>query len=662
MATRDLLDDWHHLHAQQTDWTYRAYDRLISSLSEDVQEKLGRKDHALESFVVIFGRTQVGKTTLLLDLMGVAEGHMGTVSTVLRGGREAGKSATATAMEYTRSTDDRWGLAGNDRDKSVQWFDADEAITHSLGDLRAKMEAGLLQTDSPCVVHIPQRMFKAAPGVSPSVRMLDLPGDSPANATEQQHVHAMAKTYIPFADLVILVGRGDDLGFLRPDALTLPGIRDWQKMPHRFRVVTTYSYTAKSVRDFIRTDPQFDAAALRQRLVQEIERFGTLSKAAAQSNMYFPLEFGTSWMDVKAHDPVLHSRMAPLIGALRTELLEHIVNSTSPMGRLRNTLNTHLAIKAIQEEKRDVIRESRCALRKHKRLLALELDIWDKGIKETARKRDTIAAIRAANPVEANKRMISATKTQQNATVAPLPDCGEIDLATTVKDLQALIRAYKHALRNIRLAPETQTCGSMAYWKMVKKELLEPEAGDLGQLADRAFADIQSRLDTYWIDSYFSLAQFRTDRRAVVDAGLGGEGAVRQCLANAWYAALAEVERQLQDDLNAARSRLTLLGIERDAVDKEHQANSKRIDRANAELREVRQEAEQDLVRCAKFFHLLDEEYLAALNAKLDSALVADDDCDALLQIFACEDMRRQRRDVLNMNAEQGETTHAIAD
>ena len=29
----------------------------------------------------------------------------------------------------------------------------------------------------------------------------------------------MAKTYLPFADLILLVGRGDDLGFLKPEVI-----------------------------------------------------------------------------------------------------------------------------------------------------------------------------------------------------------------------------------------------------------------------------------------------------------------------------------------------------------------------------------------------------------------------------------------------------------
>ena len=661
MATCDLLESWHRLHAQQTDWAFRAHDRLISSLSEDVRDKLGHKDGASESFVVIFGETQVGKTTLLLDLMGVAVKHIGTVSGVLRGGRVEGDSSTATAMEYIRSDDDCWGLGGSASDRVVQWFDSDAAITRSLGELREKMQSGLLQTDSPCVVHIPKCMFEVAGGARPIIRILDLPGHNPTNATEQQHVHAMAKTYIPFADLVLLVGRVEGHGFLKPDVLTLPGIRDWQKLPHRFRIVTTYTYTNEDIRTLIRKRPQLDATFLRQHLVQQIEIAIPLSEATRHLGMYFPLEFGTSWVKMQAHEPALYSRIAPLIETLRTELLDHIANATSPISRMRNTLNTHLGIKAIQEEKRDVIRKARCVLRKQKRLLASDLGAWNKGISEIATKCEATAALRTANSVEMNKRLIASSKTQSDETVAPLPDSEKIKSAKTVKDLQVLMRGYKLALVNMRLVPETQTFGTADYWKRVKRKMLEPEVFDLKLLVEKTFADIRTRLDDYWLDTYLNEVQFRTDLNAVLHAFLKSYNAVHQRMADAWFEALAEVGRELQADLETAESQLLHSTTERNTVNRKYQAIGAKIGQASAALKNVRQEAEEDLIRCEKLFHLMDEEYLAALNAKFDMALVANDDCEALLQILACEGMRQQRNDFLELSAKQVEASYGTA-
>ena len=133
MAKEAVMDHWHALQEHQSDWAFRAYARLIKTLSKDVQEKLQLKEEVAEPYVVIFGKTQVGKTTLLLDLMGIDPAQLGRISQVMRGGREAGKSATATAMEYCRSANGRWGLTLRSK---TRWFEAEADVTRALGRLR----------------------------------------------------------------------------------------------------------------------------------------------------------------------------------------------------------------------------------------------------------------------------------------------------------------------------------------------------------------------------------------------------------------------------------------------------------------------------------------------------------------------------------------------
>ena len=650
MAADDLLDYWHALQLRQSDWAYRAYGRLISSLSEDVQQKLSYKDRAAESYVVIFGKTQVGKTTLLLDLMGVTLEHMAAVSEVLRGGRKAGKSATATTMEYCRSADERWGLSINAK---PQWFHANEDITQHLGQLRADMEADQLLTDSPCVVHIPQRFFAVTHAASPNVRMLDLPGDNPANATEQQHVNEMAKTYMPFADLIILVGRGDDLGFLRPEAITLPGIEDWQKMPHRFRIVTTYSYTAQSVRDLIRTDPQFDASQLRRRLVQQIELFGGLSEAAKEARLYFPLEFGSSWMKVKQDEPALYSRMEPIIGTLRTELLEHIADSTSPMSRLRNTLNTHLSIKTIQEEKSKVVREALAALTQKGDALSSNLQAYDSEIQASSKKAEGLKCTLAANPFEAGTALIAQAKTAPKFTATDPYPPQVSDLKEDVAVLKNLMSRFQRSLKTMRLdvKPQTAASGSSAYWNRVQKCFIEPEMRTIEPLLDDSFRSIRTTLNEYWVDTYWNSSNFAIDLKSVRNAGKAAKEKILTHVEDAWITALTQVDKQLREEHCLAEFDRLTFSDEREKVLKLQSAIEQEKAQGQVELEKIHNNSEQDLERCDRFVHLLDEEYLAALDDKLNIAVLTDDACDALLQIISSQEMIKQYEDMKNINA-----------
>lgn len=644
MSTDDLLNYWHALQSCQSAWAYRAYERLISSLSEDVQQKLSCKDRAAESYVVIFGKTQVGKTTLLLNLMGVALEHMATVSEVLRGGRTAGNSATATTMEYCRSADERWGLSINAKS---QWFHANEDITQHLGQLRADMKAGQLLADSPCVVHIPQRFFAATHAAGLNVRMLDLPGDGSAddtNDTEQQHVNEMAKTYMPFADLIILVGLGNDLGFLGPGAITLPGIEDWQKMPNRFRIVTTHSYTLQSVRDLIRTNSQLGADQLRQSLIDEIETIVCLSKAAKEPSLYFPLEFGD--------DPELHPRMEPIIGALRTELLEHIAESTSPMGRLRNTLSTHLSIKTIQEEKSKVVMEALAALTRKGDALSDNMQAYDSEIKTSSERAKKLQDVLVSNPFAAGAALVSEAKTAPKFMATDPYPAQVSGTKEDVEDLKNLMYKFQRSLKTMRLdvTPPTGASGSVAYWTKIQKRFVEPEMSTIEPILDDSFRSIRATLNDYWFDSYLSSSNFAIDLNGVRSAGKTAKEKILKHFEDAWITALSHVDKQLREEHCAAEFDRLTFSEEKDKLLKLQNAIEKEKAQGQAELEKIHHNSEQDLERCDRFVHLLDEEYLAALHEKLNISVVTDDACDALLHILSFEEMRKQREDLINMN------------
>lgn len=657
-AAEELLEFWHQLHSRRSDWALRAYDRLVDTLSLDVQERLRRKDQPTESYVVIFGKTQVGKTTLLLDLMGVAPQRMASVSKVLRGGREPGRSATATAMEYIRATDERWGLSVN---AVTHWFTSDEVITARLGELRKDMEAQRLHATSPCVVHIPSSFFLAQHDTAPRVRILDLPGDNPANAAEQAHVNEMAKVYLPFADLIILVGRGDDLGFLRPDEITLPGFGDWQRMPHKFRVATTFSYSAQSVRDRIRADSDMDAAALRRRLVQEIQRFGNLSEAACDLGLYFPLEFGTSWTTVQEQEPALYSRMAPIIHALRTELLGHIVNSTSLMGRLRNTLSTHHSIRALQEEK---LQAATMALRE----LHVEIDSrsasvtsCDAMIASITQSLDGLK-MRIVSPAEAEQLILAAMESPDYPPGATYPDCSVLQAAKNVGDFKDFIDRCRVALRHLHLDPAPGSgSGVGRYWTRVHKCLASPDISTIESHLSTALGDIRAHLDEYWIDTYMRKQSLDRDRLAVLKACEEARRVIIDCQAKAWITAVKEVSAQGHEELRAAQHKRDIFRTDRIKFIRQLRARKKKAEQANAELARIQEVYAQDLARCGALDSLLDEEYLAALSTELDTVLTVDDECQALLLLLSCEELTRQRRDLLNMNSKEGAATYAFA-
>ena len=341
---RSLADRWAHFNDKQLNWAFDAYEQFLKSLSPEIRERLGHKEESAEAYVVIFGQTQVGKTTLLLDLIGIEAESMERVSQVLRGGRPEGQSATATAMEYRRAPDNRWGLKSNET--NTCWFIDDQEMLSALGNLREMMEHNQLNLLEPCTVSIPANCF-CQDAEQPTVRMLDLPGDNPANDVEQQYVHEMASKYVPLADLILLVGKGDGLDFLKPGNLTLPGIEDWQSAPRRFRIITTHHFSLDTVSDdVLKNNCPADAEYYRKRLIEQIEKSTQLSEEAKRTERYFPLE-----LVIDKLPAAVKQLVTPMVNTLKRQLLGDIKASTTSTARLHGALDAHLIIGKFKESR-----------------------------------------------------------------------------------------------------------------------------------------------------------------------------------------------------------------------------------------------------------------------------------------------------------------------
>lgn len=645
MAKQAVMDHWHALQAHQSDWAFRAYARLIKTLSKDVQEKLQLKEEVADPYVVIFGKTQVGKTTLLLDLMGIDPAQLGRISQVMRGGREAGKSATATAMEYCRSANGRWGLTLRSK---THWFEAEADVTRALGQLREDMEAGQLVAESPCVVHIPSSFFASQAAEGQSIRILDLPGDNPANAAEQAHVNHMAKTYLPFADLVLLVGRGDDLGFLRPEALTLPGIEDWQAMPHRFRIVTTYSYFAQSIKDAAREDARFDASKSRRRLIQQIELFGRLSDQAQDENLYFPLEFGTSWMSMQKNEPELHARIAPLIAGLRSELLEQISQSTSPVGRLRSTLDSHLGVGYIQKKKTEAVEQTIEQLESKNTTLVREIAIWTAAIRKAQDNWRTALQGLQTNTLGDGMKLIEHAASSPVFTVSGSYPPKEGAVKDDCETLRTLVNDYYRLLKGMRL--EVKDNPRLAYWEGVRRLVNEPGLRMIEDIIDDAFSSIRYKLANYTFDTYLFSSNYQEDLRKVHSAGSEALNELVRLWKKRWLGALTVLDQEFKRDIDALEANLELQRYEQMLLIKQRERVEHETALKHGELKRIAQTSQQDLERCKRFTHLLDEEYLAELGQRMSLAMNDQDDCDALLQLLACTQLSNQRIELMRLN------------
>ncbi len=315
---------WFERHRQRHDWALQAYDRFVHELAPEVSAQLKRSEQVT---VVVYGATQVGKTTLILDLLGLASDTRQEVAQVLRGGQARGKSATVMPLRYGRSTDDHWYIGNSAALDRAQ-------ATQALADVRRGVEQGqnegIVLTD----ILIPARLFPSAgdEALEVDVKLIDLPGLDARNAHERELVAALARRFVTVADLVLLVTQASSLGFLRPENLQIEELANWVHQPVRFRVVITSSYSLSSVRKRILASP-LDVAAMRVAMIEEIETLDLRIPPSFSDNVYV-LELGDSARDMAKGDPDYYSKVSPLVESFRRQLISDIKRSSGPFSRL----------------------------------------------------------------------------------------------------------------------------------------------------------------------------------------------------------------------------------------------------------------------------------------------------------------------------------------
>jgi len=647
---RDALDlpsvsrQWTELSGRRLEWAHRAHRKLVNSLSEQTRAHFVRGDSNGDAYVVVFGRTQVGKTTLLLELMGLSGAQLKRVGKVLRGGREFGHSATATTMEYRRNHVDYWrlGIDGAERD-----FEGDDAMTAALADLRARMSRRELDAKDPVVVWIPSSCFASGDGV-PQVRVLDLPGDSPADKAEQDHVRAMARTYVPNADLVLLVGRSDDLSFLLADALSLPGIADWQFMPSRFRIVTTYSFTPQSVRDQARQQQgAADADFFRRRLVEQLRTFDLKLDAQAESpNLYFPLEFGDSWERAGQQDDGLVRQLQPIVSALKRELNAAIAASTTELSRLYSALDVHQAVYKLRAMRlRPLCQESR-RLRRQRAGQFEAAQVAAKAIELEQDKARAAAKTLATLPNAKLEAQLQQMTTLDCETW--LSKVGELD--TDAAELGACIDRFTADLarRFLAIRPNEQS-PHFHFWNSLHPGL-EGARSTLLKNIEAEFADLRETLNGYWFDTYLG----KTSDSYIRDVGalrLGIEFATQNATNNAralwWDAAQAKLG-EFVAARDAAQAQAIALQLAEQVQRNGATETGASIVRVDAARRTLKEQFHQDLESSKQFLAFLRAEYAEELVLRKRQLRQGTDSVSSLLQLLAASQLIEQHQFVMN--------------
>jgi hypothetical protein len=633
---------WARLSVRRLTWARRAYARFIDDLDERTRERFARGGKDGEAYVVVFGPTQVGKTTLILDLMGVSPLASARVSGVLRGGRDLGCSATATAMEYRRSGDACWRLKSVTQDAT---FATDDEMTRALADVRESMSQGRLVCDEPIVVGIPDECFDPDATIV-RARMLDLPGADPMEAAERAHVADMAKLYVGNADLILLVGLADGLTFLHPKTLDLPGVRDWRSVPERFRVVTTRSFTPQTVRDMIdmRTDP-LDAAFFRQALRREISTFDfQLSDDAQSPERFFPLEIGDSWRLAAQQYPELHAKIDPIVRELKDELRADIANSATEYARMRSTARLHEVAREVKRIGQEEHEKRLTALRDARE--SLRADLRNLGAARVSARR--VLGVRrkelALAPLRKSEIVAQLGQPERDVDFSMIEDVGQ-----SRAKFRSAIGLFSAALsdRSLTIGPRKEL-RSTGFWARLRPDELPGQ--DAVRRAIRAeFRSLEARLDAYRLDAYFPKlsGDFARDKATLRETAEGAVPVAGNAVADHWASVAAARVSALEEEVaHAAASRLAMLRTQMDAREDCKRA-SLAIHDGQAECDAFCARMDEEGRKGEKFVRWLDENYAAELRARATDIALARTPVDMFIGLMSAAQLIEEKNKLL---------------
>ncbi len=479
---------WDDLYASRLDWAEHAYATFLHSIDEEVARDFERKG---EITVVLYGRTQVGKTTLLLKVLGIADDYYAHVSHTLRGGRELGHSATATATRYARSPDSYWHIGSNQSPP----LDG-RALEQQLAEIRKRVEAGRYDTDSPLNVWIPRQYF-VQQASSIEVRILDLPGTHSVNINEQKHVARVAERFVPAADVVLLVGKANALGFLKPEELGFEELQYWPHSPDRFKIILTHTYSDQSTKDWIAEQGGCDTNSIRQKMLEQLRTHDS-NLPDKLVNSLFPVEFGGSWDALRStRDPVFQ-HAEPVVARLISDLTKSVLESATKYARIRSAFNIHAAIKERRRSDAEKLEARKLTLvataeLEQRRLEALNTEI--------SRQKKEIEAIR-----KSLRKLTDAGKKGQEA-ISTIISSGTKGISKTAKEVVAITEFIAEEKGRLSIQ-----------WEELRNEInLDGASAELGEYpyshVNHCFSDIMSILMSYsgpfsnkylWLDNYLS--------------------------------------------------------------------------------------------------------------------------------------------------------------
>lgn len=235
------------LSEDRTLWQINAIEKIKQKLL--LYSSNSKSSHIVkEKLVVVYSeQPQVGKTTLILYLIGIKSDFINSVNKTLRGGITAGKSSTSTALFYKKSDTNNWKVTIG---KETNEFKNDKSVIECIKKVRESVENNSLDLQAICI-HIPAKYFCDDLDKEISLSILDMPGNNSKNEKERMHLSALYGKYLSISTVNIIVLNLNNINSLRHINYPNEDGANWYKKPSSYMVVATAAYDQKNIKSEI---------------------------------------------------------------------------------------------------------------------------------------------------------------------------------------------------------------------------------------------------------------------------------------------------------------------------------------------------------------------------------------------------------------------------
>lgn len=317
------------LQKHKYDHEIKAKDRLIGELKNPIIKKIFETGgFGGEHRIVVFGKSGVGKTTLILKLLGAKssefdpEFNIVKLSENMRGNIKNGGAGTVTVYHYKVSLNEvgKITLPGN-KNQVIEFIELSK-LKENLLNIRRKVECGEWKHTDPVNIELPKQYFEAVNEVPWAIT--DIPGINSTTKSEYGHVSDLVKAYVLQCNVLLILEHANEIGQL--NRLKIPDFGSWHYFGRRCRLIITHSMEEDNVKTKFKNLGGISTKLLIDYFKGLLDGDSIITDGI---NGIFPLDYGKSWESLFKNEKKLFNKVNKAVLGVELELKKNLKESMS---------------------------------------------------------------------------------------------------------------------------------------------------------------------------------------------------------------------------------------------------------------------------------------------------------------------------------------------